>query len=146
MSSYTTKAQPHRFLHQRSSDRRCPCRTITGQDVPIAQRVIGSGDCQMPCVPLRALVVYEEALLRICPARGTLCNNIMCVTNIAGGHYRRSFAQGEKWIFKAGTIHQKGGCRLSSFDQLCTWGEFSIDPRMRGYTSKCIRGGLLVFD
>ena len=73
--------------------------TITAQNVPMAQRVIGSGDGQMPCVPLGALVVYEEALLRICPARETLCNNIIGVTDIAGRHNRRPSAQVKTGFF-----------------------------------------------
>ena len=45
----------------------------------------------MPCMPLRALLVYDQSLLRICPPRGTLYNNIIGVTDIACGHDQLPF-------------------------------------------------------
>ena len=51
----------------------------------------------MPSVPSRALLVYDHSLLRVCPPGGTLCNNIIGVTDIACGQKQPPFAQGEKW-------------------------------------------------
>jgi hypothetical protein len=47
-------------------------------------------------MPLRALLVYYQSLLRVCASGRTLCNNIIAVTDIACGHDKRPFAQGEK--------------------------------------------------
>ncbi|HKU52158.1 MAG TPA: hypothetical protein VJQ25_06810 [Nitrospira sp.] len=52
----------------------------------MAQRIVGSRDGHMPHVPLRAFVVYHEALLRVCPKRGTLFGDIICVADRASGH------------------------------------------------------------
>ncbi len=50
----------------------------------------------MPAVPLRALLVYDDSLLGVCPLGGTSCNNVIGVTDIACRHHHRPFAQDGK--------------------------------------------------
>ena len=91
---YTGEIPLPRFLPPaHSSDRHFLHWTITDQNVPIAQRVIGDFECQMPSVPSRTLLVYNHSLLRVCPSGGTLCNNIIGVADIARGHNQPPFAQ-----------------------------------------------------
>jgi hypothetical protein len=42
-------------------------------------------ECQMPSVRLRALLVYDQSLLPVCPPGRTLCNHIIGVTLPANG-------------------------------------------------------------
>jgi hypothetical protein len=77
----------------------------------------------MPSVPLRALLMYNQSLLRVCPPGRTLGNNIIGLTNIACGHDQAPFAQGEKW-FLARTSS------LNSYDYGVWCGLIKIDHSM----------------
>ena len=60
--------------------------TVTDQDVSATQWVRCIFESQMPSVTLKALLVYDQSLLRVCPPGRTLGHNIIGVTDIACGH------------------------------------------------------------
>ena len=92
MSSCTTRAGPFDFAPRYLSPSDASVFwTVTDQDVSGTQWVSCIIESQMPSVPLRALLVYDQSPLRVCAAGRTLCNNIIGVTDIACGHDQAPF-------------------------------------------------------